>query len=224
MSEIHNEVIVIQKTLSNKKNLIIFDIGGCNFHDSLYLKHHFPNSEIYSFEPNEENLKIHRHKADQNGIFVVPVAVSNINDTTTFYNSTSHDGAGSTLKPVVKKGTTEGIYHDGVYYNMDGYQVQIVRLDTFCEINNIDHIDYLHIDVQGAEKFVIEGLGKLRPYFIFAETCEFETYESGTTTEQFDFYMDSLGYEIVNRFRDDTLYKLKESFKDFKIDNWLPKI
>lgn len=224
MSEIHNEAIVIQKTLSNKKNLIIFDIGGCNFYDSLYLKHHFPYAEIYSFEPNKDNLEIHRHQAEEKGIFVVPVAVSNINDTTVFYNSVSHDGAGSILKPIVKQGTTEGIHHDGVFYNMQGYEVQIVRLDTFCQLNNIDHIDYLHIDVQGAEKLVIEGLGIMRPYFIFAETCEFETYESVITTEKFDSYMDNLGYEIINRFRDDTLYKLKDSFKDFKMDYWLPKI
>ena len=107
---------------------------------------------------------------------------------------------------------------------MIGYEVQIVRLDTFCELNNIDHIDYLHIDVQGAEKFVIEGLGILKPYFIFAETCEFATYESGITTEEFDSYMNNLGYEIVKRFRDDTLYKLKVAFIDFKMDHWLQKI
>jgi FkbM family methyltransferase len=224
MSEIHNETRVIQKTLGQKKDLIIFDIGGCNFHDSLYLKQYFPNSEIYSFEPSRDNLNSYKEQADRSGVLVVPVAVSNKNDATVFYNSPTHIGSGSTLKPKVKEGTHEGINHDGLLYDMDGYEVQIVRLDTFCELNNIDHIDYLHIDVQGAEKFVIEGLGNIRPYFIFAETCEFETYESGITTEDFDLYMDSLGYEIIKRFRDDTLYKLKSAFPDFEMDYWLPKI
>lgn len=224
MSEIHNETLVIKKTLADKKDLVIFDIGGCNFHDSMYLKHHFQNSEIYSFEPNKDNLSVYKEAADLAGIIVVPVAVSNKNDVTKFYNSPTHNGSGSTLKPKVKDGTSEGINHAGLMYDMEGYEVQIVRIDTFCELNNIDHIDYLHIDVQGAEQLVIEGLGSIRPYFIFAETCEFETYESGITTEQFDSYMNSLGYEIVNRFRDDTLYKLKSHFTDLKIDNWLPKI
>ena len=224
MSEIHNETRVIQQTLGEKKDLIIFDVGGCNFHDSLYLKQYFPHSEIYSFEPSKDNLNLYKQHADQAGILVAPVAVSNKNDTTIFYNSPTHNGSGSTLKPRVKDGTCEGINHGGLLYDMNGYEVQIVRLDTFCELNNIDHIDYLHIDVQGAEKFVIEGLGSIRPYFIFAETCEFETYESGITTEQFDLYMNDLGYEIVKRFRDDTLYKLKVAFPDFKIDHWLPKI
>ena len=46
MSEIHNETLVIKKTLRDKKNLIIFDIRGCNFHDSIYLKHHFQNDNL----------------------------------------------------------------------------------------------------------------------------------------------------------------------------------
>ena len=224
MSEIHNEAMVIKNTISMKKDLVIFDIGGCNFHDSIYLKRNFPHAEIYSFEPSLENLNAYRNQAEANGILVVPVAVSNKNDVTTFYNSPTHNGSGSTLKPKVKKETSEGINHNGLLYNLEGYEVQIVRLDTFCELNNIKNIDYLHIDVQGAEQLVIDSLGKLRPYFIFAETCEFEVYESGITIKEFDFNMDNLGYEIVNRFRDDTLYKLKSSFVDFQMNEWLPKI
>jgi FkbM family methyltransferase len=224
MSEIHNEITVIQSTIGVKKDLVIFDVGACNFIDTMHLKRHFPHAKVYSFEPNVENIKLHSPLAESQGAIVVPVAVSDKNDLITFYNSVTHDGAGSTLKPIVKENTTEGIYHDGVFYDMYGYEVQCVRLDTFCELNEIDHIDYLHIDVQGAEHNVIRGLGKYRPYFIFAETCEFGTYESGTTLEEFEKDLHEMGYEVVNRFRDDTLYKLKTEFTDFKINNWLPKI
>jgi len=224
MSEIHNEAMVIKKTIGDKDNLVIFDVGGCNFHDSLYLKQNFLNAEIYSFEPSLENLKTYKDYAESRGVIVVPVAVGAENDVVTFYNSDTHNGSGSTLKPKVKDGTAEGVNHDGLLYNMEGYEVQIVRLDTFCQLNDIERIDYLHMDVQGGEHRVIKGLGKYRPYFIFAETCEFGTYESGTTLEAFESELEKLGYEVVNRFRDDTLYKLKDEFKDFKGLNWLPKI
>jgi len=224
MSEIHNELRVIKSTLGSKNNIVIFDVGGCNFHDSLYLKANLHNAEIYSFEPSKENLSVYKDNAESRGVIVVPVAVSNKNDATIFYNSPTHNGSGSTLKPKVKKGTSEGVNHEGLLYDMNGYDVQIVRLDTFCELNSIESIDYLHIDVQGAEHLVIEGLGKLRPYFIFAETCEFDTYESGTTLEKFESTLDAMGYEVVKRFRDDTLYKLKNEFVDFEMKEWLPKI
>lgn len=224
MSEIHNEIRVIQKTIANKKDLVIFDVGGCNFVDALQFKRHIPNASVYSFEPNRDNIASYQYEANMEGVLVVPVAVSYKNDVMTFYNSTTHNGAGSTLKPVVKPDTSEGAVHDGLFYNMEGYEVQVVRLDTFCELNQINNIDYLHMDVQGGEHNVIKGLGNYRPYFIFAETCEFGTYETGTTLESFESDLFSMGYEIVNRFRDDTLYKLKDQFKDFYIDHWLPKI
>ena len=229
MSEIHNEINIIRQTLANKPNLVIFDVGGCDFNDAVHFKSNFPHADVFSFEPDSFNLENHKPRADSYGILVVPVALSNENDETKFYPSISymgnnHKASGSVLKPRVKPGTTEGIHHDGLLYDLEGHDVQIVRIDTFCELNNIKHIDYLHIDAQGAEFKVLSGLGDLRPSFIFAETVEFDTYESGITEPEFNKFMDSLGYELINKFRDDTLYKLKNVFVDFKIDNWLPKL
>lgn len=229
MSEIHNEINVIKQTLANKPNLIIFDVGGCDFNDACHFKNHFPHAQIFSFEPDETNLSVYKPRADQVGVLVAPVALSNCNDETTFYPSISYNGnthkaSGSTLKPNVKPGTAEGINHDGLLYDLNGYKIQIVRIDTFCELNNIDHIDYLHMDVQGAEKKVLEGIGSYRPSFIFAETCEFTTYDSGHTKEEFNEYMNQLGYEIIHEFRDDTLYKHKNVFPNFVPPTWLKKL
>lgn len=213
MSEIINEIAVIRHAL-NKSDLVIFDIGGCDFNDACHFKQNFPHAKVISFEPDEMNLKTYKERAESQGVLVAPVAVSNDNDEVLFYPSVTYNGnihkaSGSTLKPNVKPGTSEGINHEGLLYDMNGYKVQIVRLDTFCELNDISHIDYLHMDVQGTEKRVLEGIGNIRPTFIFAETCEFSTYDSGHDKEEFDTFMDSLGYDIVHEFRDDTLYKLK---------------
>ena len=191
MCEIHNVIQVIQQAYSDKKPLIIFDVGACNFHDSINLKHAFPHSEVYSFEPSLWNLNTYQTEAERRGIRVAP---------------------------------SEMINHDGLLFNLEGYEVQTVRLDTFCELNNIPHIDYLHMDVQGAEELVVKGLGSLRPGFIFAETCEFDSYKSGTTLEAFEQLLFDMGYSIVNRFKDDTLYKHTSTFPTFTRNEWLPKI
>jgi FkbM family methyltransferase len=229
MSEIHNEVRVIQKAFGDKKDLILFDIGACNFNDSLYLRQHFPLATIYSFEPDKINLDRCPHQVYDSHIHVVPVALSDCDDEIKFYPSllyagNEHKASGSILKPKTRPGTSEGIHHDLLFFDLEGYDIQTVRIDTFCKLNDINHIDFLHMDVQGAEIKVLKGLGLIRPSFIFAETCEFDTYESGITESEFDQFMDSLGYEIINKFRDDTLYKLKNELIDFKIDNWLPKL
>ena len=81
-----------------------------------------------------------------------------------------------------------------------------MRIDTFCRLEYITKIDYIHIDVQGAESIVLSGLGDLRPLYIFAETCEFETYETGIDIKGFDQFMKGLGYQIEKRYEHDTLY------------------
>lgn len=229
MSEIHNEVQVILQSFPNKKDLIVFDVGACNFKDSLFLKLYLPNSTIYAFEPDIVNLRNCPDNVIGEGIFVVPVALSDCDDLITFYPSTTFHGneykaSGSILKPRTKDGTSEAIHHDNLLFDLEGYEVQTVRIDTFCKLNEISHIDFLHMDVQGAEMRVISGLGDIRPSFIFAETCEFETYESGISLKEFNDYMSNLGYSIVKQFRDDTLYKLNSFLFDPSTINWQPKL
>lgn len=229
MSEIHNEASVIRTAFPNKESLIIFDVGACNFYDSLYLRQEFPNANIYAFEPDNTNLANCPIIVEQSYINVVPVALSDHDDTVVFYPSVSYGGndhkaSGSILKPKTRLGTTEGAFHDTLHFDLKGYDVQTVRIDTFCELNDIAHIDFLHMDVQGAEMKVLGGLGNIRPTFVFAETCEFDTYESGTTLDAFNNYMSNLGYGIVKQFRDDTLYKLRSFNCSLQNHNWLPKL
>ena len=85
---------------------------------------------------------------------------------------------------------------------------QVYKCFLFYLFNDwiIKKIDYMHIDVQGAEYKVVVGLGDLRPTYIFAETCEFETYDTGVTLSDFDELMKEKGYKIIQRHDYDTLY------------------
>lgn len=229
MSEIHNEVRVIKRIFQNKRDIVIFDVGACNFHDSLYFREYFPFAQIYAFEPDRINLQNFSSKASDSHIHILPIALSDNDDSVIFYPSVSYTGnehraSGSILKPKTRPGTSEGVHHESLIFDLQGYPVQTVRIDTFCNLNEIAHIDFLHMDVQGAESKVLKGLGAVRPTFVFAETCEFDTYESDTTSESFEQLIYDLGYEPVKRFRDDTLYKLKTYECDFSTHTWLPKI
>ena len=95
-------------------------------------------------------------------------------------------------------------------FDMTGYEVETTRLDTFCTNKDISKIDYLHIDVQGAEDKVVRGMGALRPTYIYAETNLFGTslYETTTTLDKFDDMLTSLGYNLFDRTHSDTMYVL----------------
>jgi FkbM family methyltransferase len=202
---------IIRNLFGGKENLVIFDIGAANFADSITFKAHFPLSRVYSFEPDKDNIVNIEQIRKQHNISIFPIALSDEDGTTRFFSSEELNGqfwkfSGSILKPKVKEGTKEGFYHNGLTFNMDGYEVETSRLDTFCKANEVDVIDYMHLDVQGAETKVIKGMGKIRPAAIFAETCEYDTYETNTNLQEFDALMASYGYSIKKRFQYDTLY------------------
>ena len=194
----------------NKSNLVIFDIGAHNFSDSINFKRNFPNASVYAFEADTINVEKYGKNAEANGVKVVNLAVSDKNGEATFYNSETMNGvewtcSGSLMKPILKEGTNEEATHGGLLYNAEGYLVKTIKFETFCDDNKVVP-NVLHIDVQGAEKAVMSAIGKYRPEIVFAETCEFDTYETNTNLQEFDGLMLSLGYEIKQRLDYDTLY------------------
>ena len=190
----------------------IFDIGAHNFADSINLKQSFLSAEVYAFEPDKKNILLYEQTATQHGVKVVNLALSDEEGEVLFYNSETHHGAewtcsGSIFKPVVYEGTGQSITHPAIMYNTAGYPVKTTTLENFCNSQNISP-DILHIDAQGAETKIINGLGKYRPRIIFAETCEFDTYETGTDLANFDSLMLDIGYKVFERYQYDTLYVL----------------
>jgi FkbM family methyltransferase len=214
MSELRTEISIINEIYEQNPNLIIFDVGAHNFFDSVNFKQIFPTSQVFSFEADLENIKLYSNNAKYAGIYVIPMAVTDEDGETTFYPSltygdNTHTASGSTLKPKLIPNTNKYISHPTLTADINGYKVQTIRLDTFCNLNDIQNIDYLHVDVQGGEFKVINGLGDIRPTFIFAEVCEFDTYETGITAQDFFKLMEEKGYEEFQKFEGDILYKLK---------------
>lgn len=194
--------------IDTTKKVVIFDIGAFNFVDSIQFKQQIPNADVYAFEAYKFNTEKYGNGAKNVGVKVFDLAVSDKDGETTFYNSTKLNGmewtcSGSVLKPTYKT-------HPGLTYNDNGLTVKTVRLDSFCKEHNIDNIDILHMDVQGAEYYVVKGFGDVRPKILFCETCEYESYENSLTQKDLDNLLEEMGYEIKERLTYDTLYVLKD--------------
>jgi FkbM family methyltransferase len=199
-----------KEIINNAENIIIFDIGAHNFEDSKILKSAFPNSVVYAFEPDIKNIQYYSSSAEQCGVKVINLALSDSTGETTFYNSETLNGrewlsSGSILKPITIENTNEGLNHKGLLYNLTGYKIQTTTFKDFCDTQNITPT-IVHMDVQGAETKIMKGIGNYRPKIIFTETCEFDTYETGTDIQQFDSIMKDLGYKIWERLQYDTFY------------------
>jgi FkbM family methyltransferase len=80
-------------------------------------------------------------------------------------------------------------------------KVPAKSLNWICEKNNIKKIDFLSIDVEGAEELVLKGinLNKLKPSYILIEANK---------PQEIDRYMKLNGYTVVNVFgKRDILYE-----------------
>jgi FkbM family methyltransferase len=141
-------------------NKIFFDVGANNGNTSVPYAQNDSNIKVYAFEPTPEMIKqIENRTQSINNYFLTKKAVSNYNGKATFKVSEQGDWGCSSLLEFSDKSKTEwcGRPEYKVNYEM---QVEVIRLDSFIKEHNIPKIDYLHIDTQGSDLKVLEGLGE----------------------------------------------------------------
>ena len=170
----------------------IFDIGACDGASTLEYATVFPHAKYWLFEPLPRNVnKIGQSlKNTKINYKVYPFALSDQKKVATFYVSAGDpenkerdikaklekgNKSSSLLKP--KKEKPEILrwleFPEKIF-------VQTETLDSFCESRNISSIDYLHLDVQGAEMKVLKGGSKMLPKIkaIWTEVAFERTYET----------------------------------------------
>jgi FkbM family methyltransferase len=82
-----------------------------------------------------------------------------------------------------------------------GYQKAIsIKLDTICSgLEWTKECNMINIDVQGAEKMVLEGADEVLKHidFIYAEVNEEEVYKGCSLLPEFDSFLESKGFKRV---------------------------
>ena len=85
--------------------------------------------------------------------------------------------------------------------------VDTCRLDDWCAVNDIRHIDFIWMDVQGAEEDVISGAPKIlqATRYLYTEYSNKELYEGQLSLHRLLALLPS--FEVVTRYRGDVLLK-----------------
>jgi FkbM family methyltransferase len=135
----------LQKKLSKKNEIVLFDVGANIGEYSKALVNRFPKSRIYSFEALPSTFEILKNNllSDKN-IICINKALGNQRENRLIYT----DGAGSGLTsfyPIESSKKTEMV------------STSMITIDSFCQENNVEQIDFLKIDVEGFELEVLKG-------------------------------------------------------------------
>lgn len=149
---------------------VIFDIGCYDGGDSLRFLSWCPNASIYCFEPVKENYELTLQKIGKTKINIINSAVFNIDGELEFakVGRVQSDGTMGDFMGGFYPYTSGHLTNHGVS-SLPNEKVKSVTVKTFCSTNNIDHIDFAHIDVEGAGCEVIDGMKDMLPKLVFIE-------------------------------------------------------
>jgi FkbM family methyltransferase len=139
-----------QQRLSHLRNLgfcpkVIYDIGACRATWMEQAEPIFPNSQFYFFEANEDN----RPFLEKKGRPFFMELLGNQEQLTTFYVTKIGDGGGNSA---FKENST--------FYSEKNCEKRILPMRTLSSLvkkYQLPQPELVKIDVQGAEKAVIEG-------------------------------------------------------------------
>ncbi len=171
----------------NKKFDVIFDVGANRGRSGCYFAK--IAKQLYAFEPMPnliEEIKKNIKLNNLSNVNIIEKAVSNCCKKEKFcvYEL---DGQNSLL------------HHDQSKL-LNEVDVDVITLDSFCEENNIKHIDMCSIDVEGFEYQVLEGTKNMLEQKAI-DVILFEVVKGYINQDKIDAlfeYIKSFDYEIFN--------------------------
>ena len=165
-AELQTQERVLKYFYSPTETLTIFEIGACEGENSVRYANFFPNAEIYAFEPLPDNIVLVNKNVKEYNKKNIKLITSCLSDKTgevSFYVSEGNPenvevgdwNFGNKSSSILPPEKTLEI-HEWLKFKKE-IKVPTDTLSNFCMQNKIDFIDFIHMDVQGAELMVLQG-------------------------------------------------------------------
>ena len=202
-----------------KPDPTILEIGCNDGEDTLWLLDVFDNATVYCFEPDPRAIARFKEKVgERSNVHLFEIALSDHIGDITFYQS------GGKLDEKLNETMPEGwdlsgsirqpkdhlAKHPWVTFEQS-ITVKTVTLDAWCDEHGIEEIDFIWMDVQGAEIDVFQGGVTMLPKtrFIYTEYDNSELYEGQYTLKQLLKHLRN--FKVLVRYHGDVLLKRNNS-------------
>jgi FkbM family methyltransferase len=192
------------------ESLVICDIGACEGEDSVRYARRFPLARVLAFEPLPANQAVVRANFARYGVpnaELVPVALADRVGEATFHVSSGRPAdlfagedwnygnkSSSLLAPA-----QSGPMHGWIEFK-ESITVPTTTLDTFCQTHGIDRIDFIQMDVQGAELLVLRGAAAMLPRItaLWLEVSTREHYRGQPLDRDLRKFMRAHGFALAH--------------------------
>jgi FkbM family methyltransferase len=189
--------------------VVIFDIGACEGEDAIRYARLFPAAIVVAVEPlaaNVERARSLRQRYGTRNVRIIEVALSDSEGIAPFYVSAGRppgtpDGldwdfgnkSSSLLRP-----TGHRDQHPWVTFEKT-IEVRTTTLRRLCKELGLERVDFIHLDVQGAELKVLRGAGPLlgRVTAIWLEVEAIPLYAGQPLKGDIADYLTTQGFRLV---------------------------
>jgi len=211
----YSEKFNMFKSIIKKNNPVIVEVGAHYGEDSVRFVETFPKCKIFCFEADPRNIKIFKKHIKNKRIKLFEYALSDKEATADFY--LSHDHKLEKVPPKYDWISLEDYKNyklsnsgssslkKGYSKNVAKISVKTGRYDIWAVENYDGLVDLVWVDVQGAEKSVLMGMGESikNIKFIWMEYGEKCYQDAMSRSETVDF-MNSLNFNEMANFSDNT--------------------
>jgi FkbM family methyltransferase len=184
--------VTLKQILSELRDPVIFELG---VYDGINTQHLVMSCEVgspryYAFEPDPRNIeKCLLHIPETVNFY--QAAIGNVTGKVPFHVSSPNpngETASSSISPFRDHVKVFDWCKEEAVIDVSSW-----RLDDFCEAYEVGHIDLIYMDIQGAERLMIEGAQKIlqRTKYIFTE------FEGLTRETQGSLYEHSSSLEHI---------------------------
>jgi FkbM family methyltransferase len=176
---------------------IIFDVGANNGSSTIQMAYD-PRTIVFAFEPTPKMIEeLQKNSHQYENYIIIPKAVSNYNGTSEFNIAGQWDWGCSSLLEFSDRARTEWPGRTD-FRVTEVITVDVIRLDDFIEEYGIPFVTHLHIDTQGSDLKVLEGMGE------YLNIVQSGVMESGTR--------DDILYIGQNRLNDSVRFLINNGF------------
>jgi len=186
---------------------IIFDIGSCEGEDSIRYSRLFPNGKIFAFEPlprNAEMIKLHLDTYGTKNVELFQIALSDAVGDADFYVSSGQKDSrvskedwdfGNKSSSLLLPHANNKEFFPWLEFS-EKIKVPMDTLEHFCALQGVPEIDFVHLDVQGAELKVLSGAGHLINHIhaVWLEVENIPLYENQPLKQDVENFMREHGF------------------------------
>jgi len=199
----------MDRLFQRDRPLVIFDIGACEGEETIRFSRKYPRAIIHTFEPLPENQMLIKQNFDSFRIErarLCPLALSDREGKAKFYVSSGEpetrfsgedwnygNKSSSLLKPSGSDSMPSWIHFGKTI------EVSCAKLDDYCREEGITRIDWIHMDVQGAEYQVIEGGREILKHSraVWLETMDEKVYQDQKLRWEIEDVFHSMGFRLI---------------------------